>query len=133
DFSTAVGPVAVVLEGADETGFRGTASVGGTGPFAYSGINVMQGSGSSADSLRAGPSLTGGVFTGSVFTDGVHFLRYSGFEQGDGPPLGVSLDFGPVLDTGPLDLTLRYTPSTRIVRLVQTGDPTIEIDSVTLA
>src|SRR5262245_31207944 len=114
DFSTFDGPVNLLLQGADATGFRGD------GTLAFVGIDTLTGSRSTRDSLTdqtGSPTTTWDLDADPTFSDGTHTLHFSHIEG----PIGaqdVQVAFGPTADTTARDLTLRYDPVTQEVQLV---------------
>ena len=113
DFSGATGPVTVVIEGVDATGFNGSGTV------MFAGIDGVIGSPANTDVLD-GSQLQGAVMTDTTFSAGDQTLTYTSFETVASFDTVVGLRFGPVDDTTPLDLTLRFIPATQTAELIDT-------------
>ena len=120
DFTSAPGPVSVVLQGADATGFSGSGTV------AFAGIDTVTGTRDTRDTLtdQTGASTTTwSLDADPTFSDGTHTLHFARIEAVTGSQ-DAQLAFGLSTDTTARDLTLRYNPGTQEVQLV---------DSATLA
>ena len=126
DFTTATGPVSVVLEAADATGFQGT----GTATFA--GIDRATGSSATEDEIKDQTGIPGASFTATTFSDGVHTLTFAAFENLLRSNL-FTLAFGPVDDTTALDLNLQFTAATNTVQLVDTVTSAVVSSQVLVA
>ena len=114
DFSNATGPVTIVMEGADATGFRGTGTV------AFVGIDQATGSSATTDAIRDQTGIPGATFTANTFTAGGQTLTFAGFEDLI-RNMVFTMAFGPVGDTTALDLTLQFNAATNTVQLVNSA------------
>src|SRR5262249_1463784 len=121
----ATGPVTVVIEGVDATGFNGSGTV------VFAGIDGLIGSPSNRDVLD-GSQINGGVFTDTTFSDGGDTLTHEAFETLVGKGIVAGLRFGPVDDTPSLDLTLRYIAAPRTAELIDTITQAL-VDSVVVS
>ena len=126
DFTTATGPVSVVLKGADATGFQGIGTV------TFAGIDRATASSATDDEIKDQTGVPGTTFTATTFSDGVHTLTFAAFENLLRSNL-FTLAFGPVDDTTALDLNLQFTAATNTLQLVDTATSAVVGSQVLVA